>query len=384
VYKFPLGKKLKFVLGGGPYFSFFFNGSDNRTHNVVGINNREDKNEDLPVGNGRGQYTTLDYGVNGLAGFESGRVFLTANYSRGLNSFYNSREYTGDFLHETMGATLGIFLGKPVKIEKKPKDKDSDGIPDEKDACPTAAGPAITNGCPDKDGDGIADKEDKCPDQPGTAKNNGCPVLDKDNDGINDADDKCPEVAGLAKYNGCPVPDTDKDGINDEEDKCPAQAGAARYDGCPVPDSDGDGTDDEHDKCPTVKGEKNNNGCPAEIKKEIIEKVNYAARRIQFQSSKAILLPSSLKELDEVASLLQQNPEIQLTIEGHTSADGSLAFNMQLSEARAASVRKYLLSKGVEESRLTAKGFGPTQPVADDKTAAGKAKNRRVELKLSY
>jgi OmpA-OmpF porin, OOP family len=378
------GKKTKFIIGGGPYGSIFFNGIETaQTTTQTGIS-ASSENKDLPVGDKPGQYKVFDYGVNGLAGIEIGRVFITANYSRGLSDFYQAIGYNGSFKHQVIGGTIGIFLGQPVKIEKKPTDRDNDGIPDDKDGCPTAAGPAITNGCPDKDGDGIADKDDKCPDVAGTAKNNGCPVPDKDNDGVNDADDKCPDVAGTAKYNGCPIPDTDKDGINDEEDKCPAIAGHARYNGCPVPDTDGDGVNDENDKCPTVKGEKENNGCPPEeIKKEIIEKVNYAARRIQFQSSKAILTPGSLKELDEVASLLQQNPDIKLLIEGHTSADGGLPYNMKLSEDRAASVKKYLLSRSVDESRLTAKGFGPTQPVADDKTSAGKAKNRRVELKLS-
>ena len=382
--KLPIGKKLKFVLGGGPYVSFFFNGFDNRTHTVVSVKNREENNEDLPVGKAKGQYSTMDYGVNGLAGFELGRVFLTANYSRGFKSFYKSKEYEGDFLHEVYGATLGIFLGQPVKIDKQPKDKDKDGIPDDKDGCPGEPGTAFTNGCPDKDGDGIADKDDKCPDMAGLVKNNGCPVLDKDNDGINDADDKCPDIAGIKKYNGCPVPDTDKDGLSDEEDKCPESAGPARNQGCPIPDSDGDGLDDENDKCPAVKGTPANKGCPEEIKKEIIEKVNYAAQRIQFQSSKAILLPASFNVLDEVVALLKQSPEIKVSIEGHTSSDGSPAFNTKLSQDRAASVQRYLLSKGIAEERLTARGLGSSQPVESDKTAAGKAKNRRVELKLSY
>ena len=378
------GKKIKIIAGGGPYASFFYNGKEtSQTVSQGGVFVSEE-NDDLPVGNKPGRYKVIDFGVNALAGIESGRVFLTANYSRGLNDFYQATNYTGSFKHQVMGITLGVFLGKPDEVEKKIKDRDKDGIPDDLDNCPTEPGTAATNGCPDKDGDGIADKDDKCPDLPGTLKNNGCPVIDRDSDGVNDGDDKCPDVPGLKKYNGCPVPDSDKDGINDEEDKCPVVPGLGRYEGCPIPDTDGDGINDEEDKCPTVKGEKANNGCPlAEIKKEIVEKVNYAAKRILFSVGRAGLLPESYKVLDEVVKLLKENPELKLTIEGHTSSDGSLAFNMKLSGDRAENVRSYLQSKGIDGSRLLAKGFGPTQPLNSGKTMAERSQNRRVELKLS-
>ncbi len=375
------GNKIKFIIGGGPYGGFFFSGKEmTQTYTQGGVTTEE--NEDLPVGKKPGQYRVFNYGVNGLAGVEFGRVFITANYSRGLNDFYEAPDYEGSFKHQVIGGTLGIFLGKPLSMEKKPRDKDKDGIPDEQDNCPDEPGAAITNGCPDKDSDGIPDKEDKCPDQPGTKANNGCPVTDKDNDGVNDKDDKCPDVPGLQKYNGCPVPDTDKDGINDEEDKCPGQPGLAKYNGCPVPDTDGDGVDDEADKCPAEKGPKENNGCP-EIKKEIIEKVNYAAQKIQFQVSKAVLTPGSYKVLDDVVTILKNDPTLQLMIEGHTSSDGSLAGNMKLSEDRAKAVETYLISKGIDKSRLTTKGFGPTQPLNEGRTSAERAQNRRVELQLS-
>ncbi|MBL7725571.1 MAG: OmpA family protein [Chitinophagaceae bacterium] len=376
------GKRGKFIIGGGPYAGFFYNGKE--TLQVVGQTGilQDDKYDDLPVGSNPGQYAVFNYGINGLIGFERGRVFLTANYSRGLNDFYEAKDYTGTFKHQVIGATLGIFLGKPTELEKKIKDKDKDGIPDEKDNCPDDAGTAATNGCPDKDSDGVADKDDKCPDLPGLVKNSGCP--DKDSDGVSDRDDNCPDIAGTAKYNGCPIPDSDKDGVNDEEDKCPTVTGFSRYGGCPVPDTDNDGINDEEDKCPMVKGTKENSGCPAEeVKKEIIEQVNYAAKRIQFQSAKAVLQPASFGVLDEVVQILKENPKLRLFIEGHTSADGSLAFNMKLSENRAETVKKYLLSKGIEESRLTTKGYGPTQPVNNGKTTAEKSQNRRVELKLT-
>lgn len=379
-----LGKKTKFILGGGPYVSLFFNGSETaQTTTTTGVSSSSES-DDLPVGKKEGQYEVLNYGVNGLLGIESGRVFITANYSRGMNDFYHAIGYSGSFKHQVIGGTLGIFLGKPVKVVKVPKDKDKDGIPDEKDECPDQAGTALTRGCPDQDGDGIADKEDECPAQPGVQQYKGCPATDQDKDGVNDKEDKCPDLAGVPRYAGCPVPDTDKDGVNDEEDQCPNQAGSPKYKGCPVPDTDGDGINDEADKCPAVKGTREYEGCPPpEIRKEVIEKVNYAAKRIQFQSSKAVLQPASLKVLDEVAVILKENPGLLLTIEGHTSADGSLAFNMKLSEDRAEAVKKYLLTKGVDASRLKAEGFGPERPLVPGNSAAARNQNRRVELKLS-
>ena len=99
-------------------------------------------------------------------------------------------------------------------------------------------------------------------------------------------------------------------------------AGFARYEGCPIPDTDEDGINDEVDKCPTEKGIAGNNGCPEEINKEIIQKVDYAAKRIQFKASSAELTASSYKVLDEVVECPESNPEIKVTIEGHSSSDG--------------------------------------------------------------
>ncbi len=235
----------------------------------------------------------------------------------------------------------------------------------------------------DTDGDGIIDTEDACPAVFGLARYKGCPIPDTDKDGINDEEDKCPTVAGTAKYNGCPVPDTDKDGINDEEDKCPTVAGVARYNGCPVPDTDGDGVNDEEDKCPTVAGTKENNGCP-EVSKEVVTKMEYAAKRIFFVTGSAKLSSKSDAALNEVTKILSDDPNLKLSIEGHTDNVGKAEYNKTLSDKRANSVKTYLQNKGVTESRLTATGFGMDVPVADNKTAAGRAKNRRVELKLAY
>jgi OmpA-OmpF porin, OOP family len=232
----------------------------------------------------------------------------------------------------------------------------------------------------DRDGDGVIDADDKCPDMAGLASLQGCP--DKDGDGITDGDDKCPDVKGLAKYNGCPVPDTDKDGVNDEQDKCVTVPGVARYQGCPIPDTDKDGVNDEEDKCINEAGPASNFGCP-EIKQDVIEKINFAAKNIFFATGSSKLLPKSYKSLNEVAKIMAEDASLKLEIDGHTDNTGSADKNQTLSETRAGAVKAYLASKGVDESRMTATGHGSDQPVADNKTAAGKAKNRRVEMKAT-
>ncbi|MES2372673.1 MAG: OmpA family protein [Bacteroidota bacterium] len=235
----------------------------------------------------------------------------------------------------------------------------------------------------DTDGDGILDKNDKCPTVAGTAKYEGCPVPDTDGDGINDENDKCITVKGLAKYNGCPIPDRDRDGINDDEDKCPDVAGVARYQGCPVPDRDKDGINDEEDKCPDVPGVRENNGCPL-VKEEIVKKVNTSAKNIFFQSNSAKLLPKSFKALNDVAGIMKEDAALKLDIEGHTDSTGGDKINVPLSKARAKSVYDYIVSQGIDASRLASEGYASSQPIAPNKTVAGRALNRRVVMKPKY
>ena len=277
----------------------------------------------------------------------------------------------------SFGVTRSLHAAKKVVI----LDRDKDGVPDATDLCPDEPGLAALQGCPDKDGDGIIDKSDACPDVPGLAALQGCP--DKDGDGIADKDDACPDVKGIAKYKGCPVPDKDKDGINDEEDKCPDVAGIARYQGCPIPDTDGDGINDEEDKCPNLAGVKENQGCPV-ISEEVKQKVNVAAKNILFITGSAKLQKKSFKGLDDVVAIMQENSEMKLAIDGHTDNVGSEESNQTLSDNRAASVKAYIVSKGIDESRITSAGHGELEPIADNKTAAGRQQNRRVELTLSY
>ncbi len=206
-------------------------------------------------------------------------------------------------------------------------------------------------------------------------------VLDRDSDGIADGDDKCPDVAGIAKYLGCPIPDTDNDGVNDEEDKCPTVKGLARLEGCPIPDTDNDGVNDEEDKCPNVAGPASNMGCPV-IEQKIIEKINKDAGKIYFASSSAKLLSKSYPALNEIVAVLNNDTTLKLDVAGHTDITGNAAKNKTLSQNRANAILKYISSKGISADRATATGFGQEKPIATNKTAAGRAKNRRIEMVL--
>lgn len=231
--------------------------------------------------------------------------------------------------------------------------------------------PAALEAPKDSDGDGVADQQDACPTVAGLAKFKGCP--DKDNDGIQDAEDKCPTVAGIAKFNGCP--DSDNDGIQDSEDKCPGTAGLARYQGCPVPDTDTDGINDEADKCPTVAGVAENFGCP---------RIEFNPNYVQFLKGSAILTKTAKSELDKlVNALINDHPQVNINIEGHTDDSGSDGFNQKLSEKRADAVKIYLVTKKVAGERISTKGFGKSHPLSENTTAEGKARNRRVEFKVS-
>jgi outer membrane protein OmpA-like peptidoglycan-associated protein len=223
----------------------------------------------------------------------------------------------------------------------------------------------------DRDGDGVLDVNDKCPDVKGLASLQGCP--DRDGDGIADADDACPDVKGLAKYKGCPIPDTDKDGVNDEDDKCVTVSGVARYQGCPIPDTDGDGINDEEDKCPNVAGPADNFGCPV---------IGIKSYEIAFKPGSAVLLPKAKLILDTVVTYLNVNTGVNVTVDGHTDNTGTDKINDPLSLKRAEASKAYIVSKGVAADRMTTTGFGSKQPVADNKTAAGRLKNRRIEIKI--
>jgi OmpA-OmpF porin, OOP family len=311
---------------------------------------------------------------------------------------------------------LGLALGGSEPPDAGPRDDDGDGVPNGEDACPNEPGPASRKGCPvkDTDGDGLDDSVDKCPREAGPAENQGCAVKDTDGDGISDSVDKCPREAGLPEDQGCPVKDRDGDGIEDAADKCPREAGPAARQGCPVKDTDGDGVVDDRDMCPTEaglvelrgcpakdtdgdkvsdhldncpqeKGVESNHGCPPQQEQLVaIQKGKLEIKQaVFFATNKAIIQRRSFKLLDQIARIIQQHPEIdKVIIEGHTDNVGNADVNRKLSQARAQSVLDYLVKKGVDPSRLEARGYGPDRPLLPNKTSRGRAANRRVAFTI--
>ena len=218
----------------------------------------------------------------------------------------------------------------------------------------------------DRDKDGIPDKSDACPDEPGVASEdpakNGCPLPppDRDGDGIFDKDDACPDVKGVKSdnpvENGCP-PDTDGDGIRDDVDACPNEKG--------VPDP-----------------EPSKNGCPKSVR--VTEGEIVILDQVQFKTGSAVILPVSDDLLRQVAAVLVEHPEIaKVEVQGHTDNRGGKAYNRKLSQKRADSVKKWLVNYGqIDGGRLSARGYGPDEPLSDNSTPEGRQKNRRVQFKI--
>ena len=278
-----------------------------------------------------------------------------------------------------------------VKVDKEgcPTDTDGDGIANYLDQCPdTPSGVKVDmKGCPlDSDGDGVADYLDKCPNTPKGFQVDvtGCSI-DSDGDGVPDSLDKCPNTPSgvLVDANGCSI-DSDGDGIPDNIDKCNNTPTGVKVDvnGCPL-DSDGDGISDYLDKCPNVPGIAANKGCP-EVKVEVIKLFNQALQGIQFETGKDIIKISSFPILNKVVAVMKEYPTYGLEINGHTDNTGNDASNLILSQKRSDSVKEYLKLKGVEDSRLITKGHGEEFPIANNNTAAGRTKNRRVEFKIYF
>jgi OOP family OmpA-OmpF porin len=227
---------------------------------------------------------------------------------------------------------------------------------------------------------------------------------DPDHDGIRGAADKCPnepeDKDGFQDEDGCPDPDNDNDGIPDALDKCPNEPedkdGFQDEDGCPDPDNDNDGVPDAQDKCPlepeTKNGYQDEDGCPDELPAKL-KQFTGVIQGINFKVSDAALQASSNPTLDKAVAVLKEFGDLKLEIQGHTDDQplkpgGKYPDNQALSQARADTVKAYLVSKGIDESRLTSKGYGDTIPVESpkdlkgDKLNAARAKNRRVEFKL--
>lgn len=270
---------------------------------------------------------------------------------------------TGYELYRTIGCPGQQLLGTPCPepVAAKP--------------VPTPAAPAVK----DSDGDGVPDDRDRCPGTPRGAKVDaqGC-ELDSDGDGVVDRLDKCPNTPAGAKVDaqGCEL-DSDGDGVVDRLDRCPGTPRGAKVDaqGC-EPDSDGDGVVDALDQCPdSPRGDKvDARGCT--LASTII------LRGVNFDNDSAEIRADARPILDEAVATLKRYPQLKVEVAGHTDSRASEAYNLDLSQRRAQAVMDYFVQMGIEAGRLSAKGYGESQPIADNATVEGRAANRRVELRI--
>ncbi len=330
-----------------------------------------------------------DDGVTGLLGFKAYLSYRVAVRSEAQLDYmwspFNEGATVGsstvdDHMNWTVSAGLSIDVGPG-----RTRDQDRDGVQDRRDAClGTPSGVSVdATGCRiDADGDGVFDEDDQCTATPQGVRVDpmGCRI-DTDGDGVFDEDDQCaatPSGVGVDDT-GCRV-DTDGDGVFDEDDQCATTPGGARVDrvGCQI-DSDGDGVVDEDDRCgatePGVTVDQN--GCPQLFEPETTVVV---LEGVTFEFGSDILTASAMRVLDRVATSLRGSPDLRVRVSGHSDSTGPRALNMRLSQERAESVMRHLVAQGVAADRLVAVGYGPDRPLADNRTSAGRAMNRRVEL----
>ena len=183
------------------------------------------------------------------------------------------------------------------------------------------------------------------------------------------------EVAAVAAV--AAIVDADKDGVADVADKCADTPAGVQVDadGCPL-DGDKDGVADISDKCPTTAAGVvvDETGCDKMLTEAISQEL-----KITFASGAAVVKAEDKAEIEKVATLLKQYPSTKVEIQGHTDSSGKKASNDKLSQARADAVKNVLVSDfGVDAARITATGYGSSQPQADNKTPEGRAQNRRV------
>lgn len=296
--------------------------------------------------------TDFDPGLNAVAGVKL-HPWETVGFRADLRYLLRiatagEAEPTGHDLMASFGL-FSTFGGARKPVAPVILDTDGDGFIDTADACPNLAGHATAGGCPDKDGDTLADAEDRCPEVAGRVDDRGCP--DEDGDRIADLDDRCPAEPGVPDFQGCA--DGDNDRIANVDDRCPTIAGLPEHGGCPPP--------------------------PPE---EVVARYTGTIKGINFGKDSDVILENSFPVLDAAVAVLVEYPATRLLIEGHTSAEGTRELNLDLSQRRAASVKAYLVSKGVDGGRIDTVGYGPDKPVAKNDVERNRAKNRRIEFKL--
>ncbi len=337
----------------------------------------------------------LDGDGDGVADFED----ACPNTPKGAYVDANGCPFDSDMdgVYDGIDKCPNTPMGTPVNefgCERTKADSDGDGVPDDKDRCPGTPTGAIVDatGCPkDTDGDGVPDYQDACPRTPKGAivDANGCP-LDGDGDGVYDGIDKCPSTPLGARVDslGCSK-DTDNDGVPDGIDQCPRTPPRAEVDakGCPK-DDDNDGVYNGIDRCPkTPPGTKvDTTGCPKAPK---LKKGESITVRINFETCSWDISSEESIKLQDALNMMRAFPDMIIVVEGHTDnrsigagcKQKGVKDNVDLSFKRANAVRDWLISNGIDGSRIQVKGYGATKPIASNDTANGRAKNRRIELR---
>ncbi|HXF95807.1 MAG TPA: OmpA family protein [Gemmatimonadales bacterium] len=412
------------VFGGGARFGYFFTdqlglevdvlfqsqqriaGTSTRFEPLIGGGSLL---FNLPVGNvstlyALGGYSRLDFGTTdpyrftdgGIHGGAGVRVSLSQRAALRFEARYlYTPETRGAFGRKSASHLVGSLGFSVFHSEARPRPAPTPAPP-----LPTPAAPAPAAPEPvperDSDSDGVLDGPDRCPDTPlgATVDPSGCP-MDGDGDAVFDGIDRCPDTprGAVVDARGCPT-DSDGDRVYDGIDQCPNTPPGAAVDarGCtaevvqaaPDPDTDKDGVLNETDRCPnTPPGSTVDQfGCIVLFREEPGERATpLVLQGVNFATGRSIIMRESYPILDAVAASLVANPDVRIEIAGHTDNTGSETLNLRLSQARAAAVRHYLATKGVAVARMVARGYGESEPVADNSTPEGRARNRRVELR---
>jgi outer membrane protein OmpA-like peptidoglycan-associated protein len=251
-------------------------------------------------------------------------------------------------------------------------DSDKDGVRDKKDQCPQTPISARIDetGCPvDSDLDGIPDGIDHCSktQQGWPVDAWGCPS-DTDKDGVVDGQDSCADTPSGARvdYAGCPS-DSDSDRVLDGLDRCDGTMPGYSVDGygCPV-DTDHDGVNDALDQCAGTRPRVTVDAGGCQVKSSPLFQPGVDKLRLEgltFGKNEVVLPPESGTILMSTAASLKDWPDTRMEIGVHTDRAGSAATNLELSQRRAEYVKNYLVGLGIDEARLTAKGYGEKGPV---------------------
>ena len=370
---------------------------------------------------------SLPLSYNNIYGFRTGLALRMFNYVSIGTGDLKPLVAPGKDMN-VRGLDVFFALRMPI-LYKAPKDRDKDKVSDKLDKCIDIPGTWELLGCSDVDNDGILDQNDSCVTDSGLVKFNGCP--DRDGDDIIDKEDDCPDVAGIPQFNGCP--DTDDDGLMDKEDKCPTFPGPIENKGCPykllhtvndlgeILETDTMFFNDkfhhfeqlsseqshlfklgENDPSDfimviigndTITAKKTPEGyfyykyiAPEQITIELMEEeeeiLKEAFDNLEFESGKAIIKESSFLSLEKLAFLLFKKADWRIKIAGHTDSYGRASSNLRLSKKRAQAVADFLIKNNILEDRIDVEFYGETKPITTNKTKAGRAQNRRVEMEI--